>query len=38
MMLPIPETSSTAHLEQNMGAGEVVLSAEDFEVVDGLGD
>jgi len=37
VMLPIPGTSSAAHLEQNMGAGKVALSAEDFEVLDGLG-
>jgi aryl-alcohol dehydrogenase-like predicted oxidoreductase len=30
-MLPIPGTGSVTHLEENLGAGKVVLSDEDFE-------
>jgi len=32
-LLPIPGTSSVAHLEENVAAGELVLSQEDMEVL-----
>jgi len=33
-MLPIPGTSTVAHLEQNMAAGSIVLSLEDLATLD----
>ncbi|MEQ9322870.1 MAG: aldo/keto reductase [Polyangiaceae bacterium] len=36
VMLPIPGTSSTAHLEQNVAARDVTLSDEDFEALSEL--
>ena len=33
VMLPIPGTSSVAHLEQNLGAAELELSEEQFEAL-----
>ena len=33
VMLPIPGTSSVAHLEENLGAAEVELTAEQFEAL-----
>jgi pyridoxine 4-dehydrogenase len=35
-ILLIPGTSSLAHLEENLGAGDVELGAEDMAVLDGL--
>ena len=35
-MLPIPGTGSVAHLEENVAATEVELSAEEFEQLSGL--
>jgi aryl-alcohol dehydrogenase-like predicted oxidoreductase len=32
-MLPIPGTSSVAHLEENTAAAEIQLSDEDFEAI-----
>lgn len=37
VMLPIPGTSSIAHLEDNTRARELVLSDEDFATIDGFG-
>ena len=34
VMLPIPGTSSVAHLEENVGAASLVLSAADFAALD----
>jgi aryl-alcohol dehydrogenase-like predicted oxidoreductase len=34
VMLPIPGTSSIAHLEENAMAGRLVLSAEDLTALD----
>jgi aryl-alcohol dehydrogenase-like predicted oxidoreductase len=36
VMLPIPGTSSVAHLEQNLGAAELELTDEQFEALEGL--
>jgi pyridoxine 4-dehydrogenase len=36
VMLPIPGTSSVAHLEENVGAAEVRLTDEEFEELSGL--
>jgi pyridoxine 4-dehydrogenase len=36
VMLPIPGTSSLAHLEENMSAAKVKLSADDWKAIDGL--
>jgi pyridoxine 4-dehydrogenase len=36
VMLPIPGTSSIAHLEENMGAAKLKLSADDWKRIDGL--
>ena len=33
VMLPIPGTSSIAHLEENLAAGSIPLSAEDFRIL-----
>jgi len=35
-MLPIPGTSSVAHLEENMAAAKLKLTAEDWKRVDAL--
>jgi pyridoxine 4-dehydrogenase len=35
-MLPIPGTSSVAHLEQNLGAAELDLTDEQFEALEGV--
>jgi pyridoxine 4-dehydrogenase len=35
-MLPIPGTSSVAHLEENMAAAKLKLTAEDSKRVDAL--
>ncbi len=37
MMLPIPGTSSVAHLEENIAAVDVTLREEQWEQLDGLG-
>lgn len=36
VMLPIPGTSSVAHLEENVAAAEIALSDEDFQILDVL--
>ena len=36
VMLPIPGTSSLAHLEQNMAAAKVKLSADEWKAIDAL--
>ncbi len=36
VMLPIPGTSSVAHLEQNLGAAELELTDEQFEALEGV--
>ena len=36
VMLPIPGTSSLAHLEENMAAAKVNLSAEEWKTIEGL--
>jgi aryl-alcohol dehydrogenase-like predicted oxidoreductase len=36
VMLPIPGTSSVAHLDQNLGAAELELTDEQFEALEGL--
>jgi aryl-alcohol dehydrogenase-like predicted oxidoreductase len=36
VMLPIPGTSSVAHLEENMGAEKLKLSADDWKRIDAL--
>ncbi len=38
VMLPIPGTQSTAHLEENLAAAEIPLSADDFQRLGGAGD
>jgi aryl-alcohol dehydrogenase-like predicted oxidoreductase len=35
-MLPIPGTSSVAHLEENMAAAKLTLTAEDWKRLDAL--
>ena len=37
VMLPIPGTSSVAHLEENVSAADIVLSDEDFHALDRAG-
>lgn len=37
VMLPIPGTSKVAHLEENVAACDIVLSAEDFAALDAAG-
>ena len=37
VMLPIPGTSSVAHLEQNVAAAEITLTAEEFETLAAAG-
>jgi len=34
VMLPIPGTSKVSHLEQNMGAAQIQLSADEFASLD----
>ena len=34
IMLPIPGTSKVAHLEQNVAAADILLSAEEFAFLD----
>jgi aryl-alcohol dehydrogenase-like predicted oxidoreductase len=36
VMLPIPGTSSVAHLEQNLGAADLELTDEQFEALEGV--
>jgi aryl-alcohol dehydrogenase-like predicted oxidoreductase len=36
-MLPIPGTSSVAHLEQNVAAAEITLSDDEFEALAAAG-
>ena len=36
VMLPIPGTSSLAHLEENMGARKIQLTAEEWKTIDAL--
>jgi pyridoxine 4-dehydrogenase len=36
VMLPIPGTSSVAHLDQNLGAAELELTDEQFEALEGV--
>jgi aryl-alcohol dehydrogenase-like predicted oxidoreductase len=36
VMLPIPGTSQRAHLEENVGAADIVLSDEEFQALDEL--
>jgi pyridoxine 4-dehydrogenase len=36
VMLPIPGTSSVAHLEQNLGAAELELTDEQFDALEGV--
>jgi aryl-alcohol dehydrogenase-like predicted oxidoreductase len=33
-MIPIPGTSKVSHLEENMKADEIVLSKDDFNIID----
>jgi aryl-alcohol dehydrogenase-like predicted oxidoreductase len=35
-MLPIPGTSSLAHLEENMAAAKVKLTADEWKTIDAL--
>jgi pyridoxine 4-dehydrogenase len=35
-MLPIPGTSSVAHLEENMGAAKLHLTADDWKKIEDL--
>jgi aryl-alcohol dehydrogenase-like predicted oxidoreductase len=35
-MLPIPGTSSLAHLEENMAARKIQLSSEEWKAIDAL--
>ena len=35
VMLPIPGTSSVAHLEENVAAGKLQLTPEDLKTLDG---
>lgn len=37
VMLPIPGTSKVAHLEENVAAADLVLSASDMAALDGMG-
>src|SRR5207247_3184609 len=37
VMLPIPRTSSLAHLEENMAAAKLQLTADDWKRIEGLG-
>lgn len=37
VMLPIPGTSKVAHLEENVAAADIVLSAEEFTALDAAG-
>jgi len=38
VMLPIPGTSSLAHLEENMAARKIQLSAEEWKTIDTLAE
>jgi aryl-alcohol dehydrogenase-like predicted oxidoreductase len=38
VMLPIPGTSSLAHLEENMAARKIQLSAEEWKTIDALAE
>ena len=38
VMLPIPGTSSLAHLEENMAAARVTLSPEEWKAIDALAE
>ncbi|MFK7921875.1 MAG: aldo/keto reductase [Bacteroidia bacterium] len=38
VMVPIPGTSSSAHLAENVAAGQIELSAEDFAAISALAD
>ena len=38
VMLPIPGTSSVAHLEENVAAAEITLSDEEFEMLGAIGE
>ena len=38
VMLPIPGTSSVAHLEENLSAAQITLTASDLAELDGLGE
>jgi aryl-alcohol dehydrogenase-like predicted oxidoreductase len=35
-MLPIPGTSSVAHLEENVAAAQLKLTPEEWDAIDGL--
>jgi aryl-alcohol dehydrogenase-like predicted oxidoreductase len=37
-MLPIPGTSSLAHLEENMAARKIQLNAEEWKTIDTLAE
>ena len=37
VMLPIPGTSKVAHLEENVAAGAIELTDEEFRTLDGAG-
>ena len=36
VMLPIPGTSSVAHLDENMAARKIQLTAEEWKIIDAL--
>jgi aryl-alcohol dehydrogenase-like predicted oxidoreductase len=38
VMLPIPGTSSVAHLEENVRAAEIALSEEEVEFLGAIGE
>jgi aryl-alcohol dehydrogenase-like predicted oxidoreductase len=38
VVLPIPGTSSVAHLEENVAAAEIELSDDEFEKLSALGE
>jgi pyridoxine 4-dehydrogenase len=38
VVLPIPGTSSVAHLEENVAAAEIELSDDEFEKLTALGE
>ena len=38
VMLPIPGTSSLAHLEENMGAAKLQLTPADWKTIESLAD
>jgi len=37
VIIPIPGTSKVAHLEENVKAGEIVLTQAEFEQLDAVG-